>query len=687
MRLLRQHGEQMGQERRLVLFHAGVSDANRNVQTEEPLTSIHEEMARHRPGFFMCSVPEISIKGKEVQARAVLLNTTLKKLCANAGVKFVNLSKTLEEEGSLARDGIHFRAETGRRVADKLAEHMRPFFRARVEAERARWQAQRPAETHAGERGGCPLLATYWVGKGSAPPICKPSNSGTPLEQSGCVELLGKQLNETASAPEDSRRADAQNGLQQPATTSCFSAVSTELSTISAPQPKYQHRPFPHCGKLGSPTSDSANFSLAPVKCARKVCPRPRRKKQNVFRVACLNLNGALTETHLRDLEEPPTHKDWCWVGNNRSGSNRKGGGVGFLWRRDTQWQGVGRNCMDHMWLTGDIMGTSVAVCVIYMAVSGTRLEANEALIECVASDREILILGDFNGHISELDGYTDPNGNLLLWLAERLQLNIANLDPRCEGKYTGCARGSATSIDYVLVSHRLTRLLNSLHIDEEGNYSAGSDHNRMRIDFSRTQHLKLPRRCNGSEGQMHLSEKAIERVAAEFEDSQQRREANTYEEYIATLRSIMHRHMTRNKNPTRQTRKPWWDKEVAQAWQARREANRAHRRAVKTEDPEVCSHKWKYYLKLKHEMQALIQVKLANANRQMLQELRDEGRSARVSRPPRPSKPNAVTSRKTWRDSTHGAAIAIRSQMSGQTPDAPVVPAPPGPLRKSDNE
>ncbi|KAH6941007.1 hypothetical protein HPB50_011999 [Hyalomma asiaticum] len=200
------------------------------------------------------------------------------------------------------------------------------------------------------------------------------------------------------------------------------------------------------------------------------------------------------------------------------------------------------------------------------MAVSGTRLEANEALIECVyqdsecmASDREILILGDFNGHISELDGYTDANGNLLLQLAERLQLNIANLDPRC---------------------------------------------------------------------QMHLSEKAIERVAAEFQESQQRREANTYEEYIATLRSIMHRHMTRNKNPTRHTRKPWWDKEVAQAWQARREANRAHRRAVKTEDPEVCSHKWKYYLKLKHEMQALIQVKLANANRQMLQELRDEGRS-----------------------------------------------------------
>uniref|UniRef100_L7LU83 Putative tick transposon n=1 Tax=Rhipicephalus pulchellus TaxID=72859 RepID=L7LU83_RHIPC len=286
------------------------------------------------------------------------------------------------------------------------------------------------------------------------------------------------------------------------------------------------------------------------------------------------------------------------------------------------------------MWLTGDIMGVSVAVCVLYMAVSGSRLEANEALIDCVCqdskcvtSDREVLILGDFNGHISELDGYTDANGSLLMQLAERLQLDIANLDPRCEGKYTWCARGSATSIDYVLVSHNLTRLLNSLDIDEEGDYSIGSDHNRIRIDFSRTQYLK-PRHRMRSEGQLHLPAKAIEVVAAEFEDSKRRREAETYEEYVDILRNIMRRHMSRNKNPARHTRKLWWDKEVSQAWQARREANRAHRRAVKAKDPEVCSNKWQHYLKLKHEMQALVQMKLANANRQMLQDLRDEGKS-----------------------------------------------------------
>ncbi|KAL3198234.1 hypothetical protein MRX96_014469 [Rhipicephalus microplus] len=48
-----------------------------------------------------------------------------------------------------------------------------------------------------------------------------------------------------------------------------------------------------------------------------------------------------------------------------------------------------------------------------------------------------------------------------------------------------------------------------------------------------------------------------------------------------------MGRHMSCNKNPVRHTRKEWWENEVAQAWQARTAANRAHRRAVKAKDPE----------------------------------------------------------------------------------------------------
>ncbi|KAL3245618.1 hypothetical protein MRX96_046835 [Rhipicephalus microplus] len=133
------------------------------------------------------------------------------------------------------------------------------------------------------------------------------------------------------------------------------------------------------------------------------------------------------------------------------------------------------------MWMTSGLMGIPSAVCVVYMAVQGAHYAENERLLECVLEDaeclagcREVLILGDFNGHISELDGYTDANGKVLIRLSERLQLKILNNISRCEAQTTWFARGSATSIDYALASNELAKVLQRLHIDEEGAHSIG---------------------------------------------------------------------------------------------------------------------------------------------------------------------------------------------------------------------
>ncbi|KAL3214639.1 hypothetical protein MRX96_034803 [Rhipicephalus microplus] len=101
------------------------------------------------------------------------------------------------------------------------------------------------------------------------------------------------------------------------------------------------------------------------------------------------------------------------------------------------------------------------------------------------------------------------------------------------------------------------------------------------------------------------------------------------YQEYVDILRSIMRRHMSRNKKPhAPHVQTVGGIRKSLRGGRHGREANRAHRRAVKSKDPEVCSDKWQHYIKLKHEMQALVQMKLANANRQMLQYLQEEGKS-----------------------------------------------------------
>ncbi|KAL3235919.1 hypothetical protein MRX96_022347 [Rhipicephalus microplus] len=119
------------------------------------------------------------------------------------------------------------------------------------------------------------------------------------------------------------------------------------------------------------------------------------------------------------------------------------------------------------MWMTNDLMGIPSAVCLVYMAVQDARYVQNDRLLECVLVDaehlagcRQVLILGDFNGHISGLNGYIDANGKLLIQLAERLHLEILNNIPRFEGQTTRCARGSATYIDYALVFDGVVKVL-----------------------------------------------------------------------------------------------------------------------------------------------------------------------------------------------------------------------------------
>ncbi|KAH8028122.1 hypothetical protein HPB51_013169 [Rhipicephalus microplus] len=144
-------------------------------------------------------------------------------------------------------------------------------------------------------------------------------------------------------------------------------------------------------------------------------------------------------------------------------------------------------DCADHMWMKGDMMGILSAVCVVYMAVQGAHYAENEWLLECVLEDverlagcREVLILGDFNYHISELDGYTDVNGKLIIQLSENVQLEILNNSPRCEGQTTCWARRSATSIDYALASDGLVKSFSDIHIMWRAPQASGA----ITIDF-----------------------------------------------------------------------------------------------------------------------------------------------------------------------------------------------------------
>ncbi|XP_049269910.1 uncharacterized protein LOC119385332 [Rhipicephalus sanguineus] len=332
---------------------------------------------------------------------------------------------------------------------------------------------------------------------------------------------------------------------------------------------------------------------------------------------------------------EPPVDPDWQWVGCNRTGDSRKGGGVGVLWRSNAAWVPMKGTCDEHIWVTGSILGESALFGVVYLTVTSGPHDGNDKVLQCIVedvkrwgTDREVLLMGDFNGHIPATDGYLDYNGELLLRCAEQLSLEIVNLRNDCEGCFTWCARSSRSTIDYALVTAKLAARIAQVHIDEDGQFSLGSDHNRIRLSFSKGGFRTGCRSPPPRRG-MYLPSKSVERVAEDFENCPQRRKSHTYSEFVGALDSVMRTLMVQERRRGHRPQNPWWDREVEVAWKERRQANREHRRTVIGPDTEVCAEKWAVYLDQKHKVQALVQCKIADYNLRLIQSIRQEGRSA----------------------------------------------------------
>ncbi|KAH7980847.1 hypothetical protein HPB49_019628 [Dermacentor silvarum] len=319
----------------------------------------------------------------------------------------------------------------------------------------------------------------------------------------------------------------------------------------------------------------------------------------------------AVAETHLLGIEEPPVDLKWQWAGCNRVQGARKGGGVGILWRSDAGniWTKLEGPCNEHMWLAGSILGMPVIMAVLYLSVDRGQNVENQDIIQCIAehvgcwgSNREVLVMGDFNGHVQLIDGYQDRNGGLMLQLAERLSLEVANLRPDCIGETTWSARNSRSCIDYALTSPNLTAHMTRVHVGESGQFSLGSNHNRIALTFSASAH-RVHRTDRRKSVRQYLPATSFERVAGDFEKSGIHMRQTTYAEFIDELHHTMRRYEKRVHSRGGTKRKAWWDQQVKTALEARRAANRAHRNAVRSLSTEECHQAWQEFLKRKKDM------------------------------------------------------------------------------------
>ncbi|KAG0440868.1 hypothetical protein HPB47_016144 [Ixodes persulcatus] len=235
--------------------------------------------------------------------------------------------------------------------------------------------------------------------------------------------------------------------------------------------------------------------------------------------------------------------------------------------------------------------------------------------------------MGDFNGHLVELDGREDNNGTMMRQLAEDVELEILNLREDCEGQHTWMVRDRRTCIDYALASKRLGSNLQKVVVDEEGEWSVSSDHNSIFLHFGTVR--GTPSRSQ-PKVVTQLREDDIFTVVQTFDESTRRMHAISYDDFAIDLRTIIANHSTVKSARGKRRLVPWWDVEIKRSIQVRQEANRRYRQALKTLGKTTLTLQlWEEYRKCKIQTQDTVEAKIQAHDCKVMADIKDAGKKA----------------------------------------------------------
>ena len=274
-----------------------------------------------------------------------------------------------------------------------------------------------------------------------------------------------------------------------------------------------------------------------------------------------------LTETGWRGIKPKKEIDGYKSYIRNRTRTQKKGGSiVTYIDKRikSTEWEGLHetddewnkvRN--ERLWVI--LEDENIAICTIYAATEGKEInhEWNRTLMQMLSAEityqesqeKDILIMGDFNAHLSEEDGgtktndtpnkiITNQNGRIMKSFVEENNLTIWNREKICEGTWTRMRRTEKSIIDYITSSDGIREKMLKIEIDDKRKWSTTSDHNWIITEIKgKIKKIKIMKREKWKKG----SKEDWDKYKTQLEHWTQEKDIkeNIQEEYKALTKGI----------------------------------------------------------------------------------------------------------------------------------------------------
>ncbi len=350
-----------------------------------------------------------------------------------------------------------------------------------------------------------------------------------------------------------------------------------------------------------------------------------------------------LVETFRKDDQQVHVN-GYNWVGKNRINDVKKSqGGIGFLIKDNVSIldDNVFDTKMDRyerLWVKVQMSESTDSVCYIavaYFPCEGTDRPLTDEIYVSLLSEvlklqqndpnANVIVMGDFNGKIgknplNEDQSVNYNNGQGLLDFCDAGDLSILNLSDKCTGVYTWVRNKQRSVLDYVCVSQNVINILDNVLIDDEGIHHLGSDHNMIVMTIKYTNNTVSK---DISKGDFYWNIKPNqdwgpykEALNTKFHNwdpiNLSANEAwNEWKDgIISAAKETIGCKYKDNKC------KAWFDKEILEGINKRKDACRAHRSySKKNDDPDFdgqfCDSLWEDYQKKRIDCKSLIKRKI----------------------------------------------------------------------------